>query len=445
MPNSPTKSFVIDTNVLLHSPTCLQSFRDNQVVIPVDVIEELDKFKTRNDELGHNARSAIRVIDKARNRGSLGVGVPINEEGGTLVIDLKPVCLIEDGLRTDSPDNRIISVAYRLKREGRQVTLVSKDMAMRVKCDALGITAEDFTTDKVPHVDELHAGWRSIEVPSDQIQRLRERGGLEIGIETPLVPNEAVLLRALENPKHTSLARAAELSEGGLKATLVPFRSPNDAILGVAPRNLEQRVALEMLLDRDVKLVTLVGKAGTGKTLLALVAGLMLTTRKHQYAKMLVARPIMPLGRDIGFLPGTADEKLTPWMKPIFDNIKFILREKQPGDADRKIQDLFKSGILEIEPLTYIRGRSIHSQFIIVDECQNLTPHQIKTIISRCGNDTKLVLTGDPYQIDNPYLDSRSNGLTYVAERFKGQQIAAHVLFRKSERSELAAIAVEIL
>ncbi|MGE0711314.1 MAG: PhoH family protein [Planctomycetota bacterium] len=440
------KSFVVDTNVLLHSPACLQAFGDNTVVVPVDVIEELDKFKTNNDELGHNARSAIRVIDEARDRGSLGEGVPINDHGGTLVIDLKPVCLIEDGLRTDSPDNRIISVAYRLKREGRPVTLVSKDMNMRVKCDALGIPAEDFKTDKVPEIDELHTGWRTLTVPTDEINALRERGSLVIHSPERLVPNEAVLLRAEENPKHTSLTRVAELGvDGNGAASLVPFRSTNDAILGVAPRNLEQRVALEMLLDRDVKLVTLVGKAGTGKTLLALVAALELTTRKHLYSKMLVARPIMPMGRDIGFLPGTADEKVTPWMKPIFDNIKFILRDKHPGEADRKIHELFKSGIIELEPLTYIRGRSIHNQYMIVDECQNLTPHQIKTIISRCGNETKLVLTGDPFQIDNPYLDSRSNGLTYVAERFKGQSIAAHVLFRKSERSELASIAVELL
>ncbi|HBP16658.1 MAG TPA: phosphate starvation-inducible protein PhoH [Planctomycetes bacterium] len=439
------KWFVLDTNVLLHSPTSVTSFGDNTVVVPVDVIEELDKFKSMNDELGHNARSAIRVIDTARGRGSLGDGVTIGEEGGRLMIDLKPVCLIADGLSTDSPDNRIISVAYRLKREGKPVVLVSKDMNMRVKCDALGIPAEDFQTDKVPEVDELHTGWRELEASGDDIERLRERGMLELGLDQRLVPNEAVLLRAQENPKNTCLARPIGLHEGGMRATLGPFRSPNDAIMGVAPRNLEQRIALEMLLDRDVRLVTLVGKAGTGKTLLALVAGLSLVTRKHHYAKMLVARPIMPLGKDIGFLPGTADEKLTPWMKPIFDNIKYILRDKQPGEADRKINDLFKSGVIEIEPLTYIRGRSIHNQFIIVDECQNLTPHQVKTIISRCGNETKLVLTGDPFQIDNPYLDSRSNGLTYVAERFKGQEIAAHVLFRKSERSELARIAVELL
>jgi len=443
----PKKSFVLDTNVLLHSPTSLRSFGEHAVVVPVDVIEELDKFKTRNDELGHNARSVIRLIDEARTRGSLGKGVPINDDGSILTVDLKPICLIEDGLRTDSPDNRIISVAYRLKREGHNVTLVSKDMNMRVKCDALGIPAEDFETDKTASVDKMHLGWRSLEVPKEDVERLRERGSLELEIEDGdrMGPNEGVLLRAKENPKQTVLARPTEVSEDGLKVTLGPLKSGNDAIMGVAPRNLEQRVALEMLLDRDIKLVTLVGKAGTGKTLLALVAGLLLTTRKHHYTKLLIARPVMPLGRDIGFLPGSADEKLMPWMKPIFDNIKFILRDKNNGEAERKISDLFKSGVLEIEALTYIRGRSIHQQFIIVDECQNLTPHQIKTIISRCGNDTKLVLTGDPYQIDNPYLDSRSNGLTVVAERFKNESIAAHMRFRKSERSALAAIAVELL
>ncbi|MBL4850527.1 MAG: PhoH family protein [Planctomycetes bacterium] len=445
MVDEPKRLFVLDTNVLLHSPVSLQAFGEHAVVVPVDVIEELDKFKTRNDELGHNARSVIRLIDEARTRGSLGKGVPINDQGSILTIDLKPICLIEDGLRADCPDNRIISVAYRLMREGHNVTLVSKDMNMRVKSDALGIPAEDFETDKTASIDQMHLGWRSIEVPAADIDRLRERSTLDVTVEDPLGPNEAVLLRALENPKQTFLARPRELREGGREVTLGPLKSGNEGMMGVSPRNLEQRVALEMLMDREIKLVTLVGKAGTGKTLLALVAGLLLSTRKHYYNKLLVARPVMPLGKDIGYLPGTADEKLMPWMKPIFDNIKFILREKNQGEAERKLTELFKTGVIEIEALTYIRGRSIHNQFILVDECQNLTPHQIKTIISRCGNDTKLVLTGDPHQIDNPYLDSRSNGLTFVAERFRRQSIAAHVLFRKSERSELAAIAVEIL
>ncbi len=446
------KHFVVDTNVLLHSPSCLTQFGDNTVVIPVDVIEELDKFKTGNDELGRNARAVIRTLDEARARGRLGTGAPINEEGGQVVVDLKPVCLLEDGLRDDTPDNRIISVAYRLMREGVPVTFISKDVNMRVKADALGLTAEDFESDKVPALDAMHLGWRTLDVNRDEVERFRRSGSLRVTADPPLHPNEAVLLREATNPKNTALARPVLSGEDGQRrwtpapeVELRAFVSPNEPLMGVAPRNLEQRVALELLLDPDVSLVTLVGKAGTGKTLLALVAGILLTTRRHMYHKLLVARPIMPLGRDIGFLPGTAEEKLAPWMKPIFDNIKFILRDKQPGEADRKIHDLFKSGILEIEPLTFIRGRSIHGQFIIVDECQNLTPHQIKTIISRVGHDTKLILTGDPYQIDNPYLDSRSNGLSYVAERFKHEEVAGHVLFAKSERSRLASVAVELL
>jgi len=440
-----TKYYVLDTNVLLHTPSCLLQFGDNTVVIPVDVIEELDKFKSLNDELGRNAREAVRIIDEARSRGPLGTGAPINAAGGVIVVDLKPVCLIGDGLRDDKPDNRIISVAYRYKREGHSVVIISKDVAMRVKADALGIPAEDFETDKVPEPDDLYLGWRKMSCSKANIEKLLRKNHLVLDVEDQLQPNEAVLLREDENPKHTALARPVAGWKQGTRVELRGFESPNDAVMGVAARNLEQRVAYELLLDPDISLVTLVGKAGTGKTLLALVAAFHLTIHKHIFQKVLVARPVMPLGRDIGYLPGTAEEKLMPWMKPIFDNMKFILREKQPGEVDRKIHDLFKSGLVDIEPLTFIRGRSIHNQFIIVDECQNLTPHQIKTIISRVGHDTKLVLTGDPHQIDNPYLDSRSNGLTYVAERFKRQSIAGHVLFTKSERSQLASIAVEIL
>jgi len=438
------KHFVLDTNVLLHSPECLLRFVDNTVVIPVDVIEELDKFKTRNDELGRNARAAIRVLDQARAEGNLRTGARINEEGGRIVVDMTPVCLLEDGLRDDTPDNRIISVAYRLMREGETVVFVSKDVNMRVKADALGVQAEDFETDKVPAVDDSYRGWRAVECASDDIDRLMAQRTLDLAEAQDAYPNEVILLRDRVNPKHTALSRAAVLN-GGDAGPLKAFDPAYDSVMGVTPRNLEQRIALELLLDPDVSLVTLVGQAGTGKTLLALVAGLQMTIRKHHYEKLLVARPIMPLGRDIGYLPGTAEEKLLPWMKPIFDNIKFVLRGREPGEADKKLLDLLKSGVVEIEPLTFIRGRSIHRQFMIVDECQNLTPHELKTIISRVGHETKLVLTGDPHQIDNPYLDSRSNGLSYVAERFKGQSVAGHVLFTKSERSRLASIAVEIL
>jgi PhoH-like ATPase len=442
--NASPKYFILDTNVLLHSPSCVTKFLGNVVVIPVDVIEELDKFKQTNDELGRNARAVIRIIDDARAQGSLADGgAPINEHGGKVMIDMKPLCLLEHGLRSDLPDNRILSVAYRHQREGKRAILVSKDANMRVKCDALGIPCEDFETDKVPAPDDLYAGWRSHEVPEEALSTLSRERELELSI-AGLNPNEAVLLREDGNPKRTVLARPKR--KNGASVTLKPFDTGQESFMGLSPRNLEQRIALELLTDPSVNLVTLIGQAGTGKTLLALAAGLHLTLRKHAYEKLLVARPIMPLGRDIGYLPGSAEEKLMPWMKPIFDNMKFILREKrEPGEAEKKMLELFKSGVVEIEPLTFIRGRSIHGHFVIVDEVQNLTPHQVKTIISRVGHDTKLVLTGDPYQIDNPYLDSRSNGLTYVAERFKGQEVAGHVLFTRSERSKLASIAVEIL
>lgn len=438
------KYFVLDTNVLLHSPSCLSKFQENTVVIPVDVIEELDKFKSTNDELGRNARAVIRILDHARESGSLASGAKINEQGGTIQVDLQPVCLLEHGMRNDTADNRILSVAYRLTREGHHAVLVSKDANMRVKCDALGVHSEDFESDKVPAPDVLYAGWRTVECAEEHLATLSREREVELPIPG-LNPNEVVLLREQGNPKRTVLARPKRKPSDG-KALLRPFDAQNEGFMGIAPRNLEQRVALELLVDPSVNLITMIGQAGTGKTLLALVAGLHLTIKKHAYEKLLVARPIMPLGRDIGFLPGTAEDKLLPWMKPIFDNMKFVLREKrEPGEADKKMMELFKSGLVEIEPLTFIRGRSIHGHFVIVDECQNLTPHQVKTIISRVGHDTKLILTGDPYQIDNPYLDSQSNGLTYVAERFKNQEVAGHVLFTKSERSKLASIAVEIL
>jgi PhoH-like ATPase len=439
------KHFVLDTNVLLHSPNCLVGFGENTVVVPVDVLEELDKFKSLNDELGRNAREAIRVLDRARAQGNMRTGARINDDGGEIVIDMKPVCLLENGLRDDTPDNRIISVAYRLMRDGHDVVFISKDVNMRVKSDALGLPAEDWESDKVPAVDDMYPGWRAMPCTDEHMSELMERGTLVLDPDEPVHPNEVILLRDVSNPKHTLLSRP-QRGHTGAGVALRPFETNNDAIMSVSPRNLEQRVALELLLDPKISLITLMGQAGTGKTLLALVAGLQLTIRRHHYEKMLVARPVMPLGRDIGFLPGTAEEKLMPWMKPIFDNMKFVLRERrEPGDAEKKLMDLLKSGVVEIEPLTFIRGRSIHGQFIIVDECQNLSPHQLKTIISRVGHDTKIVLTGDPYQIDNPYLDSRSNGLSYVAERFKNEEVAAHVRFTKSERSALASIACEIL
>jgi len=436
------KCFVLDTNVLLHAPEAIRGFGANEVVIPIDVLEELDKFKTQNDELGRNAREVIRILDRARaSGGRLGTGVKINEKGGSLRVDLKPLVLIEAGLERDSPDNRILSIAYKLLMEGKTVTFVSKDVNVRIKADALGIPAEDYESDKITTVEELYAGWREIEAGDDDLRKFFEEHRLELP-SLQLNPNEGVLLRDRSRSKRTAIGRRSPTESHVVR----PLLFAQEQILGIAPRNLEQRIALDLLLDPAVSLVTLVGRAGTGKTLLALVAGLHLTVKQHQFEKLLVSRPIMPLGRDIGFLPGTKEEKLEPWMKPIFDNMKFILREKrEPGEVQKRITDLMKSGIVEMEALTYIRGRSIHAQFMIVDECQNLTPHEVKTIISRAGHETKIVLTGDPYQIDNPYLDSSSNGLTYVAEKLKAQEMTGHITFTKSERSALASVAADML
>ena len=434
------KFFVLDTNVLLHDAAALFAFGDNRVVIPIEVLEELDKFKVQTNELGRNAREVVRTLDRFRQHGSLGQGVPIVETGGMLFVDLKPARLHDIGLDKDVPDNRILGVAWRLQNEGKHVIFVSKDINLRIKSDALGVTTMDFEKEKV-NIDRLYPGWREMRVRGELIDEFTAKG--TVALEEALYPNEFVLLRDDTRPKHTVLARRSNEDPKRVE----PLRSPGEAVAGVLPRNMEQRLALELLLDDTIPLVTLVGKAGTGKTLLALAAGYMKTVKEGEYEKILVSRPIMPLGRDIGYLPGTKDEKLEQWMKPIFDNLKFILREKNhhAHDTNKKVQELTRQGIVEMEALTYIRGRSIYDQFVIVDEAQNLTPHEVKTILSRAGDETKLVLTGDPYQIDNPYLDSASNGLTYVAEVMKTQTVAGHMLLTKSERSKLAAVAAEAL
>jgi PhoH-like ATPase len=434
------KYFVLDTNVLLHDAKAIFAFGNNRVVVPIEVLEELDKFKVQNDELGRNARAVVRTLDQLRQHGSLGQGVPIDGTGGSLAVDLKPARLHDTGLDKDVPDNRILGVAWRLQNEGKHVIFVSKDLNLRIKADALGVTAMDFEKEKI-NIEQLYAGWREMRVPGEVIDEFAAKGAVRV--DEPLCPNEFVLLRDQAKPKRTVLARRAAEDERRVE----PLRSSSEPVAGVAPRNMEQRLALELLLDDSVPLVTLVGKAGTGKTLLALAAGYHKTVKEGEYEKILVSRPIMPLGRDIGYLPGTKDEKLEQWMKPIFDNLKFILREKNhhAHDTNKKIAELTRTGIVEMEALTYIRGRSIYDQFLIVDEAQNLTPHEVKTIISRAGDEAKLVLTGDPYQIDNPYLDSASNGLTYLAEVMKTQPVAGHVLLTKSERSRLAAIAAEVL
>lgn len=444
-----SKTFVVDTNVLLHSPNAIFAFADNHLVIPITVLEELDKFKTANNELGQNAREVARALDRLRAKGSLKDGVA-TPQGGMVTVQMgfQEVTSLPNGVA----DNRIIGCALLMKTQGRSVIFVSKDINCRIKADALGIASEDFKNQKI-NVDELYTGWIAETVPTallDPVMGLDAfPPGLVLGEETatdedgeprsPLSHHQFVLLRDVaEQDRELLCIYDADAN------LLRRIDADCPELFGVAPRSPEQRMAFELLLDDRVKLVTLVGRAGTGKTLLALACGLAKTIHDERYKKLLVSRPIMPLGQDIGYLPGSKDEKLSHWMGPIFDNLHFLLGQEE-REPDEVIKRLIAEETIVMEALTYIRGRSISKQYAIVDEAQNLTPHEIKTIISRCGTDTKIVLTGDPHQIDSPYLDSNSNGLTYVVERMRGQRLAGHVTLTKSERSELAGIAATIL
>ncbi len=426
-------TFILDTNVLLHDARSLYAFKDATVVVPLDVLEELDLFKKNVDEMGRNAREVIRELDRLRRGGSLPDGVPVN--GGMLrvLVDYLPE-RIPQGMDLSVTDNRILLCAKYLEEAGeRDVVVVSKDINARVKGDALGITTQDFEVNKIKF-DELYKGWAEIEVPTAALDAFYSQGFLEP--QWPALANECFILRDAANAQKSAIAIYCN-------GRLEPLRFGDAHPWGIRPLNVQQKFALELLLAERLQLVTLVGGAGTGKTLLALAAGLQKVMEERAYGKVFVSRPIMPLGRDIGYLPGSKDEKLESWMQPIYDNLKLLTGSFY--DDESKLSYLFDAKVLELEAVTYIRGRSLPRQFMVIDEAQNLTPHEIKTIISRAGQQTKVILTGDPFQIDNPYLDASSNGLTYAVERFKGQEIFGHVLLTRSERSPLAALAIELL
>jgi PhoH-like ATPase len=454
------KHFVLDTNVLLHNPTSLFKFAEHEVVIPLTVIEELDRFKKNNDETGRNARQSIRSLDELRAKGRLQEGVTWNAEGGSVRI---LACDRERDISLDLAvaDNRILGVAHELHESGLQTIFITKDINARVKCDALGIPCEDFGADRVD-TDWLYTGWVQVTVPGSMIDELYDERQIQVSrleaypAEAPdgrqfarpeFLPNQYVVLNDDCDQSHTGLARL--LADTG---HLIPVTSSRKPIFGLMGRNVQQKMALDLLLDDDVRLVTMIGPAGTGKTLLALAAGLHKTIKEERYDKVLTARPIMPLGRDIGFLPGDKDEKLAMWMQPIFDNLSYLLstrgshnNDAESHSAEQRLEQLLGSGRVVLEPITYIRGRSIPHQFMIVDEAQNLSPHEAKTIISRVGEGTKIVLCGDIGQIDSPYLDGSSNGISHVIESMKGHRIAGHVTLDRTERSELASIAAEHL
>lgn len=441
------KIFVLDTNVLLHDPQAITAFDDNEIIIPAVVLEEIDSKKRLADELGRNARSASRLLDKMREGGRLHEGIEL-DNGGLLKVELnhRSFVRLQEMFGEMSNDNRILAVAlnYHLeeqeKEEPRPVVIVSKDVLVRIKADVLGLSAQDYLSDRAVVASEVYAGYLTLFVhPSviDEFYTYRFLTVKNLNLATVLHPNEFVILR-----DEMGTSKSALLKVSGDGARLEPLYLSNDPIWGITARNAQQRMALELLLNDDIPLVTLTGKAGTGKTLLALAAGLMKVEDEHKYKKLLIARPVVPMGKDIGYLPGEKEEKLRPWMQPIYDNLEFLFDTKKSGDIDKILMGL---GSIQVEALTYIRGRSIPGQFIIIDEAQNLTRHEVKTIVSRVGEGSKIVLMGDPEQIDHPYLDAISNGLTHIVERFKQEGISGHMTLEKGERSKLAQLAADLL
>lgn len=452
------KNFVFDTNVLLHDPYSILKFEDNNVNIPITVIEEIDKFKRDINSVGRNAREAARLLDSYREKGNLSKGVQL-EKGGTLRVltDLGKEMPIPFPTLGKTADSLILGAALLLKkREDIQIVFVTQDINLRIRADAVGLKAVNYEEEDTVTIEELYSGRSEIEAPSGVIDKFTDEG-FEPGPEIKLLPNQCVSLKDKSSPDRVVYGRY----HAPVKKIL-PLMYNNEEVWGIGPKNIEQTFAFELLLDESIQVVTLVGKAGTGKTLLAIAAGLKKVTDDNMYTKLVVARPIMPLGKELGFLPGEVGEKLRPWMEPVFDNLELILSNrsgyvedgKMPKSKKEKksgrpvadgIKQLMDMGLLDVQPLTYIRGRSMPRQFLIIDEAQNLTHHEVKTIITRAGEGTKVVLTGDPYQIDNPFLDSTSSGLTIVVEKFKGYDIAGHITLVKGERSALSELASNLL
>ena len=431
------KTFILDTNVLLHDPEAINSFKNSKVIIPMTVIEELDNFKRLSDERGRSARLIARNLDNLRQKGKLSKGVEL-KNGSTLKIELDHEVELPSEFVFSKVDHHILGIAQILKKKGDNVVFITKDINLRIKAEALGIETQDYEKEKIK-VEELYSGWREIKLPADKIDEFYRDGKLTV--KNGFNPNEGVLIKS-----ETGSSKSALAKYNAQDKTIIPLFHMNATPWGLKPLNMEQRFAIELLLCNDVSLVTLVGVPGAGKTLLALAAGLQKTVEERQFRRLFIAKPVIPMGRDIGFLPGTKEEKLTSWMGAIHDNLEFLVDRNHTDErTEEKIQYFFTTGQIEIESLTFFRGRSLPNQYIIIDDAQNLTPHEVKTIISRAGQGTKIVLTGDPYQIDNPYLDAASNGLTYIVERFKGQNIFGHLTFSKSERSNLASLAAELL
>ena len=438
--NKMTKTLILDTNVYLTQVSSLFAFGKNNIAIPTIILDEIDKHKNRQDTAGFNARMMNRTLDNLRRKGSLFDGVSLGRGKGKVFAAQYDPRYMPAGMTTSDSDNKIIAIALRLKLEGNEIAVVSRDLNMRVKCDAFGLECHDYQPQKViKSVEKLFDGTETLEVDDDFIDSFyQSEGGLLLpDQDKKLFPNQYVVLTGKSDPKKSAVCRFVNYH-----TPLKKVYTYKD-IWGLSANNKEQKFAMDLLFDKDIKIVSLTGQAGTGKTLIAAACGLeqVLNSSRSQggYDKLIITRPVQPLGRDIGFLPGTLEEKMMPWIAPIRDNLEHLFGDRTALDMQ------LEQGVIEIEAMTYIRGRSISNAFMVVDEAQNLTPHELKTIITRVGHGTKLILTGDIQQIDNSYVDAVSNGLTYAVEKFKEYEISGHVSLIKGERSKLATLASEIL
>lgn len=434
--------YVLDTSVFLTNANSVYAYGDNDIIVPMKVLEEIDKHKKRQDSVGSNARTIIRIFDDLREVGSLYKGVLLQEGKGMLTVRPSAIdvhAYLPDDLSPDVPDHKIIATAMqeREKTPENDVILVSRDVNMRVICDALGLPTEDYNPDQVLESGEqVYTGHREILVEDNVIDDFYAANPIELPEEDKktLFSNEFVMLKSNINESRAALTRYVD----DVNPLRMLMKRKN--FFGISPRNMEQNFAMDLLFDKSIPVVTLLGSAGTGKTLCALSAGLEQVLQTEDYTRLIVSRPIQPLGKEIGFLPGTMEEKMAPWLTPIQDNLQFLM-----GNDKLMLQEYLDRGTIEMEAITYIRGRSISKAFIIIDEAQNLTRHELKTIITRVGEDSKLILTGDIEQIDNAYVDETSNGLTYAVEKFKEHSLAGHVTFSKGERSAIATLAAKIL
>lgn len=442
------KNYVIDTSVFLTDAQCIYKFENNDIFIPLKVLEEIDKHKKRQDSVGFNARQIIKILDHLREKGSLHKGLRLGKGKGvikTLGADLIDSEAFPSDLAAKHADHMILATAMTIQKQNarRKTIVVSRDINMRVIADSIGLLAEDYITEQVAEdADKIYSGFASILVDDELIEQFY--AGQSISLSPDLVaeqkivlhPNQFVMLVSSASEKKTALCRFDNYN-----SSLEPIYKP-DMAYGVNARNKEQSFALDLLFDPEVPFVSLIGRAGSGKTLMAIVAGIEQTIgcQDPPYKRILISRPVQPMGKDIGFLPGSMEEKMMPWLRPIQDNLQFIM-----GGNKNEMRSYFDRGVIEIEALTYIRGRSISDAFMIVDEAQNLTAHEVKTILTRVGENTKIVLTGDVEQIDNVYTNETSNGLAYAVEKFKDSPLAGHITFQKGERSKIATLASKLL